>query len=264
MMMSYKPGSVVYVNDGSCGAGAIKEVRIEDPFRNTDRSYRCVSLADSKPIATRPSTPAPATVSPKPVAAVPVASGDVSPQLERFIQRVGREKVLNTEPAVMVSGACGVMAYPCGSVLFVNDGSCGSGAIKEITIENPYRNTYRSSRCISLADSKPIATRPSTPAPATVSPKPVAAVPVASGDVSPQLERFIQRVGRDKVVKEEPPLNYLSSAQATGLRRGEVIYVNDGSCGPGRIREVTGIAEQGNFGTAMRTISRPSRCIPLE
>jgi serine/threonine-protein kinase len=62
------------------------------------------------------------------------------------------------------------------------------------------------------------------------------------------LEKFIQKHGRDKVVPKEPPFTFQS------MRQGEVIYVNDGSCGRLRIKEVT---------ADMRR-NRSRRCIPLD
>jgi hypothetical protein len=44
------------------------------------------------------------------------------------------------------------------------------------------------------------------------------------------------------------------------LGRGEVVYVNDGSCGRGRIKEVTGVTA--SLGSGFRPL--PTRCIPLE
>jgi serine/threonine-protein kinase len=64
------------------------------------------------------------------------------------------------------------------------------------------------------------------------------------------LERFIQRHGQAKVLKQQPPI-----AQGA-LNQGEVVYVNDGFCPRGQIRKVTG-------GNNFRNIPRDIRCIPL-
>ncbi|MCC6474120.1 MAG: serine/threonine protein kinase [Burkholderiales bacterium] len=72
-----------------------------------------------------------------------------------------------------------------------------------------------------------------------------------------QLERFIQRVGRDKVMRQEPPL------VPGGMRHGEVAYVNDGRCPAGRIREVTQVGGI-TSGTFQSAGERTSRCIPME
>jgi hypothetical protein len=69
------------------------------------------------------------------------------------------------------------------------------------------------------------------------------------------LEKFIQRHGRDSVVLKEPPNVF------GGMRQGEIVYVNDGSCGTGKIREVVG------GGTSLSTATirpRMSRCISLK
>jgi serine/threonine-protein kinase len=79
----------------------------------------------------------------------------------------------------------------------------------------------------------------------------------AAGSAGAQLERFIQRVGRDKVLSAEPP------KVPGGMRHGEVVYVNDGSCPPGRIREVTGGPAPAG-GSSYVVGPRTSRCIPLE
>jgi uncharacterized protein YheU (UPF0270 family) len=239
-IMAYQCGSVLFVNDNSCGPGAIKEITIENPLRNAYRSYRCISLADDKPMAATPGAARPSA----PATAAPAASADADPQLERFIQRVGRDKVLKEEPSF---GSTGTL-----EVVYVNDGSCPPGRIREFAETSAYfaKLRGRTSRCISLTDDKPAAGKPAVS-------KPAAAAPAGSVDTDAQLERFIQRKGRDKVMKEEPPLG----AGAIGsdmLRSGEVVYVNDGSCGPGRIREVTGTSA---MGPAFR--GRPSRCISL-
>jgi serine/threonine-protein kinase len=187
-----------------------------------------------------------------------VAAAGTQALIDRFAQRVGRDKVLNTEPALSNTTSCYGMPYPCGSLLYINDGSCGSGAIKEITIENPVRNSDRSSRCISLADGRPVAVKPSAPRQATVSPKPAPTAPSASGDADARLARFIQRVGRDKVLAQEP--GRYGGGMVSPLGGGEVVYVNDGSCGPGRIKEVTGVTA--SLGGGFRPL--PTRCIPLE
>ena len=123
--------------------------------------------------------------------------GAAEKALERFVQRRGKDKVLNSEPTIVTGSISpAMMNYQPGSVLFVNDSSCGPGAIKEITIENPQRNSDRSYRCISLADDKPIAARPAASKPAAAAP--AAATPTASSDGDAQLERFIQRKGRNR------------------------------------------------------------------
>jgi eukaryotic-like serine/threonine-protein kinase len=70
-------------------------------------------------------------------------------------------------------------------------------------------------------------------------------------DYDAMLERFIQRKGAAKVVKQEPP------STLGGLTQGEVVYVNNGFCPRGQIREVTG-------GNMQRNTPRSYRCIPLE
>jgi hypothetical protein len=65
------------------------------------------------------------------------------------------------------------------------------------------------------------------------------------------LERFIQRKGADKVLKQDPP--FVPGALPTG----QVVYVDNGRCGPGYIREVTG-------GNMQRNTPRAYRCIRLE
>jgi serine/threonine-protein kinase len=253
------PGQVVYVDDGWCPPGRIREVTgTPDALGSNlrDRPSRCISLADDRATPARASAAKVAAAAPAPASVA--ADGDA---LERFIQRVGREKVLNTEPALSTGSSCFGRVHPCGAVLYVNDGSCGSGAIKEITIENPGRNTDRLSRCISLADSKPVAVKPSAPRQATLSPKPAPTAPSASGDADARLERFIQRVGRNKVLKEEPPFP-ANAYYASPLQPREIVYINDGSCGPGRIKEITGVNTA--MGSSTRLMSWPSRCIPLE
>jgi len=71
------------------------------------------------------------------------------------------------------------------------------------------------------------------------------------------LERFIQRKGREKVLLQEPQAGGL----ADPIAFGEVVYVNDGSCPPGRIKEVKGVAA--DIGSRFRPTQRPSRCISL-
>jgi serine/threonine-protein kinase len=178
--------------------------------------------------------------------------------LERFVQRKGRDKVLNQEPPIVrgvSTSMTSTMLYAPGTVLFVNDSSCGSGAIKEITIENPIRNAERSYRCISLADDKPMAVKPgparSAAAPSPAAPVVAAPAVAAEGDA---LERFIQRKGRHKVLNQEPPNIY------GAMQHGEVVYVNDGRCGLGLIREVTGGST--SFSGARPSV-RQSRCISL-
>jgi hypothetical protein len=83
-----------------------------------------------------------------------------------------------------------------------------------------------------------------------------AAEKAPAGSAEAQLERFIQRKGRDKVLAQEPGY--------TGLQYGEVVYINDGTCPPGRIREVTGTSTSwGGAGSNVRPVQRPSRCISL-
>jgi hypothetical protein len=78
----------------------------------------------------------------------------------------------------------------------------------------------------------------------------------AAAGVEAQLERFMQRKGRDKVMRSEPPPDAHSPHQTPELPFGHVVYVNDGSCGPGRIKQVTG-------GSVPRNAPRTYRCILL-
>jgi hypothetical protein len=167
--------------------------------------------------------------------------------LDRFVQRVGREKVLNTEPALSTTVTCYGMPYPCGSVLYVNDGSCSSGAIKEITIENPVRNSDRSSRCISLADSKPLASKPAAASRAAVAAPAAASASAAPADADGKLERFMQREGRHKFFRTEREIGPLAFQ--------ELAYVLQG-CPSGQVREVRG-------GNNFRNTPRSYRCIPI-
>jgi serine/threonine-protein kinase len=253
------PGQVVYVDDGWCPPGRIREVTgTPDALGSNlrDRPSRCISLSDDRAAPAR-SSPAKVAAA-APAATATAADGDA---LERFIQRVGREKVVRVEPPVAQSVAAAmVMTHQPGSVIYANDGSCGAGAIKEVRIEDPFRNTERSRRCISLADGKPVATKPSS-AGAAASPKPAAAATAGSGDANAQLERFIQRVGRNKVLKEEPPFP-ANAFYGSPLQPSEIVYVNDGSCGAGRIKEITGVSTA--MGASTRLMAWPSRCIPLE
>ena len=70
----------------------------------------------------------------------------------------------------------------------------------------------------------------------------------AAAQAENQLAQFIQRHGRDNVVAKEPP--FVQGA----LMPGQTVYVNDGSCGPGKIHQVTG----GN-----QSRPRMRRCVPL-
>jgi serine/threonine-protein kinase len=167
--------------------------------------------------------------------------------LDRFVQRVGREKVLNTEPALSTTVNCYSMPYPCGSVLYVNDGSCSSGAIKEITIENPVRNSDRSSRCISLADSKPLASKPAAASRAAVAAPAAASASAAPAHADGKLERFMQREGRHKFFRTEREIGPLAFQ--------ELVYVLQG-CPSGQVREVRG-------GNNFRNTPRSYRCIPI-
>ena len=78
----------------------------------------------------------------------------------------------------------------------------------------------------------------------------VAAAKAAGPSHEELLERFIKRKGADKVLNQDPP-------PGPGMMRpGEVVYVNNGRCGDGRIREVTG-------GNMQRNTPRSFRCISL-
>ena len=68
----------------------------------------------------------------------------------------------------------------------------------------------------------------------------------ARAKLDSQLERFIQRHGRDKVLKQPPGR----------LGPNDVVYVDNRSCGWGQIREVIG-------GDNIRNTPRRSRCISL-
>jgi hypothetical protein len=201
-------------------------------------------------MAVKPAAASPGAAAAPAAAAAQAVAPDADARLERFIQRVGRDKVFKQEPPNDRDS----MRY--GEIIYVNDGSCGPGGIREVTGGALVRNIDRTYRCISLADDKPLAVKPAAARPAAAAAVPVA--PVATGEADPRLERFIQRVGRDKVHRQEPPFNYASGQ----IERGQVFYVNDGSCGAGRIREVTGI--DGAAGSGLRNLSRPSRCIALE
>ena len=53
-----------------------------------------------------------------------------------------------------------------------------------------------------------------------------------------------------EVLKEEPPKN--------ALPRGKVVYVDDGTCPPGEIKEVTGGSEVKGVPRKVRCVKRPS------
>jgi serine/threonine-protein kinase len=79
---------------------------------------------------------------------------------------------------------------------------------------------------------------------------------LAAASDEAKLERFAQRVGRDKVMKQEP----------INLPQGRVVYITDGSCGSGRIKEIVGgvFASTSGAQPNSRGDGPRTRCIPLE
>jgi serine/threonine protein kinase len=165
--------------------------------------------------------------------------------LERFTQRKGAATVMRNEPPESTSAHFN--PYPQGTLLYVNDGSCPRGQIKQVTWGNNFRNVPRLYACWSMVDDRATSDKPGGGRPVA------AAAPTAaagSGD-DQALQRFIQKVGADKVVQKEPP------RVAGALMSMQVVYVNDGSCAQGYIKEVVG-------GNAQRGQPRTYRCIRLE
>jgi len=193
------------------------------------------------------------------LAAAKPAADSHEAKLERFIGRVGREKVLKEEPPLgsIMNQSGGLQD---GEVVYVNDGACPPGRIRQVTGTSSGGGNLRGrpSRCISLDEGGSAAAK--SPAAKPVAPVPSAAAPAAAapgGSSDAQLERFIQRKGRDKVLLQEPQ----AGGMADPIAFGEVAYINDGSCPPGRIREVKGVAT--DIGSRFRPTQRPSRCISL-
>ncbi|MCX7961347.1 MAG: serine/threonine protein kinase [Burkholderiales bacterium] len=172
------------------------------------------------------------------------AAPDHEALLQAFVQKKGAGKVLRTEPPDPQSAGNPLGLY---EVVYVNDGSCPRGQIRQVTGGNFFRNIPRTSVCISLADERPTGDRPAAPRPAAAAPvAATSANPIPQDD--PQLQAFIRRHGRDRVLDSEPP------RVAGALAFGHAVYVNDGSCPRGQIQRVIG-------GDQVRP--RAYRCVPL-
>ena len=61
---------------------------------------------------------------------------------------------------------------------------------------------------------------------------------------------FPAMAGAAEILKEEPPKN--------SLPRGKVVYVDDGSCPAGEIKEITGGSQDKGVPRQVRCIKRPS------
>jgi hypothetical protein len=53
-----------------------------------------------------------------------------------------------------------------------------------------------------------------------------------------------------EVLKEEPPKN--------SLPRGKIVYVDDGTCPPGEIKEITGGSQEKGIPRQVRCVKRPN------
>jgi hypothetical protein len=172
--------------------------------------------------------------------------------LERFVQRHGRDKVVAVEPPNVPA------AMRRGEIAYVNDGSCGPGRIKEVmNMSDGWSASFtlrpREYRCISLRDGTAAGAPAAPRAPEKAAAESVAAAaPRPPNRSTPQiaaaLDQFMAR-HPGVVLDREPGSGHISQFQ--------VVYVNDGSCPEGEIREVTG-------GNLLRGVERARRCIKLQ
>jgi len=167
--------------------------------------------------------------------------------LAQFTQRKGAANVVRNEPPESTSPHFN--PFPQGSLLYVNDGSCPRGQIKQVTGGNAFRNVPRSYACWSMAEDRATSDKPGTARATAAAPATAAQAGNAIPEDDPALQRFIQKHGADKVLAKEPP------RVAGALLPGSSVYVNDGYCPRGQIQRVTG-----------GDLARPRgyRCVPLE